>query len=59
MLKLLIGHDGSQCATEAIQDLVRAGLPPSDVEEIRARLIQKVRRLKARRDAERSGPDAG
>ena len=34
-------------------------LPPSDVEEIRARLIQKVRRLKARRDAERGGPDAG
>jgi len=33
-------------------------LPPSDVEEIRQRLIQKVRRLKQRRDAERGAPDA-
>jgi len=29
-------------------------LPPSEVDEIRERLIQKVRRLKARRDAERA-----
>ena len=34
-------------------------LPPSEVEEIRQRLIQKVRRLKQRRDAERGAPDAG
>ena len=33
-------------------------LPPSEVDEIRERLIKKVRRLKARRDAERSAPDA-
>jgi hypothetical protein len=33
-------------------------LPPSEIEEIRQRLIQKVRRLKQRRDAERGAPDA-
>jgi hypothetical protein len=33
-------------------------LPPSEVEEIRERLIQKVQRLKQRRDAERGVPDA-
>lgn len=32
-------------------------LPPTEIEEIRKRLIQKVRRLKQRRDAERSAPD--
>ena len=32
-------------------------LPPSEIEEIRNRLVQKVRRLKQRRDAERGAPD--
>lgn len=34
MFKLLIGYDGSQCAADAMQDLLRAGLPHSDVEAL-------------------------
>lgn len=34
MLKLLVGYDGSQCAADAMQDLLRAGLPSSHVEAL-------------------------
>jgi len=32
MFKLLIGYDGSSCAADAMLDLLRAGLPPQEVE---------------------------
>ena len=34
MLKLLMGYDGSPSAADAMQDLLRAGLPPRDVEAL-------------------------
>lgn len=34
MVKLLIGHDGSECSADAIDDLCRAGLPSDDVEAL-------------------------
>ena len=28
-MKILVGYDGSECADAALDDLARAGLPPS------------------------------
>ena len=40
--KILIGYDGSDCSEAALDDLLKAGLPQSDVEALVLVVLQEL-----------------